>query len=114
MLCGVVTDLLRASMNAPLPEPDPNEIISVRVNFYGHVQGVGFRYQTCRIADHYDVCGTVKNLSDGSVELIAQGKPETVSSFIQSVHQGLKSNISRSEEKALSPQPGLQGFRVAY
>ena len=40
---------------------------------YGVVQGVGFRYFTCREAEKIGVTGSVKNLSDGSVLVVAEG-----------------------------------------
>ncbi|MFI2563753.1 acylphosphatase [Paenarthrobacter sp. NPDC018779] len=39
----------------------------------GVVQGVGFRYWTARKADELMLRGTVRNRSDGSVELVAEG-----------------------------------------
>ncbi|HPF17192.1 MAG TPA: acylphosphatase [Thermotogota bacterium] len=44
---------------------------------YGHVQGVGFRYFTFRMAQTYGIKGSVRNLSDGSVEVLAQSDDET-------------------------------------
>ena len=41
---------------------------------YGIVQGVGFRYFVYRLANKYGINGSVKNLSDGSVEVILEGK----------------------------------------
>ncbi len=43
----------------------------------GMVQGVGFRYHTQIKARELGIKGWVKNRSDGSVEVIAEG-PETV------------------------------------
>ena len=49
--------------------------MKVRKHFYfsGRVQGVGFRYQACRIARSLGLAGYVKNLWDGRVELESQG-----------------------------------------
>jgi len=44
--------------------------------FSGHVQGVGFRYTVKNIAQRHDVCGYVRNMPDGRVELVMEG-PET-------------------------------------
>lgn len=45
---------------------------------YGNVQGVGFRATTCSIANELRLTGTVRNMSDGSVEIYAQGSQEVL------------------------------------
>lgn len=55
------------------------------VHFRGHVQGVGFRF-TCRsLARGYCVTGVVKNLPDGSVQLLAEGERPEVEAFIKAI-----------------------------
>lgn len=49
--------------------------------FRGRVQGVGFRITTCEVATRCGVFGTVRNLSDGSVEVVAQGTREALEKF---------------------------------
>ena len=48
-------------------------VYSIKCWFEGHVQGVGFRYQTVAIAKGYDVTGTVSNMDDGRVFIHAEG-----------------------------------------
>lgn len=60
-------------------------MIAKRVIFSGRVQGVGFRYTTKEIATGFDVCGTVKNLIDGTVELEVMGEPEEVEAYLQHI-----------------------------
>ena len=43
------------------------------IHYSGRVQGVGFRYQTHRVAAGFEVTGTVRNLPNGRVELVAEG-----------------------------------------
>jgi len=48
------------------------------IHFEGRVQGVGFRYQTLRVAQEFEVSGYVQNLADGRVCLEAEGqRPES-------------------------------------
>ena len=56
-----------------------------RVIYSGMVQGVGFRYTARRIAQGYDVAGYVRNLPDGTVELVVQGEPGEVERFLNAV-----------------------------
>lgn len=65
--------------------------------FEGHVQGVGFRYQTLNVAKGFEVTGTVQNLSDGRVHLYAEGDEAEVRAFQSSVADELK-NFIRSVE----------------
>ena len=54
--------------------------IAKQIIFSGRVQGVGFRFVTHRIAQRYDITGQVKNLPDGSVEVVCTGSSLTVHS----------------------------------
>ena len=47
----------------------------------GHVQGVGFRWATRQQALQRGLCGWVQNCSDGSVEILAKGAENSLSSF---------------------------------
>jgi len=43
----------------------------------GEVQGVGYRFFAQRAAARHQVLGYVRNLSDGRVEALAEGTPES-------------------------------------
>ncbi len=62
-------------------------MLAKQVIFEGRVQGVGFRYSVKDLARGFDVCGWVKNLADGSVELQVMGDQAEVDSFIQEIAQ---------------------------
>jgi acylphosphatase len=47
----------------------------------GLVQGVGFRYYALRRAQERGVVGYVRNLSDGRVEVVAEGAEEALESL---------------------------------
>jgi acylphosphatase len=84
------------------------------VHYTGRVQGVGFRYTVCRIAEALDVTGYVKNLPGGCVELVAEGAPQVISQFHERICQKMKGNIT-NHELTESPATGdYTNFDIAY
>jgi acylphosphatase len=84
------------------------------VYFSGNVQGVGFRYTTCRIADKYDIAGHVKNLPDGRVECVVEGKTSEIRAFLDDLKGQMGSYIRDSQEQSAPPSRHFSGFSVAY
>lgn len=58
-----------------------------RFLFSGKVQGVGFRYTAKELAEKYPVCGYVRNLPDGRVELVVQGRQEDVDGLVTDIRR---------------------------
>ena len=54
----------------------------------GKVQGVAYRDFTQRVAKDCELTGWVKNREDGTVEVLAQGLPDNLKSFIEQLHEG--------------------------
>ncbi|QLL69738.1 acylphosphatase [Lactobacillus sp. 3B(2020)] len=54
----------------------------------GRVQGVGFRYFTWQLAKDAGLMGTVRNLDDGRVEIVAQGPAKALRQFLFSIKAG--------------------------
>ncbi|MFX0124880.1 MAG: acylphosphatase [Candidatus Hodarchaeota archaeon] len=50
----------------------------VRIYVTGRVQGVFFRAYTRDIARQLTICGYVRNLSDGRVEIVAEGTEDSL------------------------------------
>lgn len=48
------------------------------MQFYGRVQGVGFRYHATYRARELELTGWVRNEDDGSVEMEVQGDPDRI------------------------------------
>ncbi len=63
------------------------------MTYSGHVQGVGFRYTTHRIAEGFAVTGYVRNLPDGRVELIAEGTEAELEEFLKELAEQLSGHI---------------------
>tara|TARA_R110000868_G_scaffold129562_3_gene338534 strand:+ start:561 stop:872 length:312 start_codon:yes stop_codon:yes gene_type:complete len=65
---------------------DPIVTLSLRIS--GRVQGVGYRYWAVGTALRLALIGWVRNLTDGSVEALVQGKPEVVETFLAACREG--------------------------
>ena len=59
----------------------------LNVKFTGRVQGVGFRWNTKDVSRGHSVTGYIMNLSDGSVEMLAEGEKQEVLSFLAGVEK---------------------------
>jgi acylphosphatase len=58
----------------------------------GHVQGVGYRWFTKRIAEELKVTGYVRNLSNGDVEIFAQADGVSLDQLRQELMRGPSSS----------------------
>lgn len=63
------------------------------VLFSGRVQGVGFRYTACRVAENYAVTGYVRNLADGRVEAVIEGESGEIDRFLTALKSEMSANI---------------------
>lgn len=84
--------------------------------FYGKVQGVGFRKFVKKKADEIGVKGYVKNLPDGTVEVVAQADDEEIlESFLQRIKDGPeKSSVERFVRKNLDKEVEYDEFKIEY
>jgi acylphosphatase len=82
--------------------------------FTGHVQGVGFRYTTDRIAHGCRVTGYVRNLRDGRVEVVAEGEPGELDRFVAAIEQAMAGYI-RDWQRCDEPATGeFSSFSVRF
>ena len=82
--------------------------------FYsGSVQGVGFRYTAKAVASGFEVTGTVRNLSDGRVELVAEGVRDELEAFRQAIRGAGLGGLIRDENVTWSDaQNDMLGFEI--
>jgi acylphosphatase len=62
--------------------------VRVRLRIHGRVQGVFFRGSMCEEAGRLGVVGWVRNLSDGTVEAVVEGRKAAVDRLVIWAHQG--------------------------
>ena len=63
-------------------------MIELRATITGKVQGVRFRDYVQGVAGELNLVGYVKNQSDGSVFVVAQGEPEVLKALVEYLHEG--------------------------
>jgi acylphosphatase len=83
------------------------------VFYSGRVQGVGFRYTVKALTPGFEVTGTVRNLNDGRVEMIAEGEREELDAFRQAIRESGLGGMIQREEEAFGPAAGeFRGFDI--
>ena len=87
-------------------------MIRKRIYFYGHVQGVGFRYRSEHAAYALGLTGWVRNEYDGSVTMEIQGDESSIDRFIQILYQDMYIDIERMESKYIEPDEDERSFSV--
>ena len=83
------------------------------VYFSGTVQGVGFRYTTRNTAAGFDVSGYVRNLSDGRVELVAEGCPDELDGFQRAVLDAMRPYVTDSASTDGAASGEFTSFTIA-
>ena len=89
-------------------------VLQMTLYFSGRVQGVGFRYQTVRVAQEFEVSGFVRNLMDGRVELVAEGDAAEVRAFTTEVEERLGVYIRKVERQEKMGAPLFKGFTIRH
>lgn len=82
-----------------------------RVQYIGQVQGVAFRRRTEELAQHFPVSGYVRNLPDGSVELVATGDAHALTTFFARVASRMHREIVEAHATTL-PTETFVGFVI--
>ena len=81
--------------------------------YSGSVQGVGFRYTTKSVAAGFEVIGTVRNLPDGRVELVAEGACTELEAFRDAIRGAGLAGLIRDETVTWSgAQNDMHGFEI--
>ena len=86
--------------------------VRLTVIFTGHVQGVGFRYQTLKCSEQFDVKGFVRNLPDGTVELVAEGERKVVDRFHQAIETRMEGYVRERMVTFSEPVADFNCFEI--
>lgn len=88
------------------------KIIRKRIQVYGSVQGVGFRYRTENAASAVGATGWVRNEPDGSVLMEIQGTEEQIDKVFMMVSKGSYVSIQNMDAKTIPLVEDERDFRT--
>ena len=87
----------------------------VSIILSGKVQGVFFRDFARKEAEKLGVTGFVKNLQDGTVQVVAEGEEDKLNLFIRECKRGsLLSFVKNADVKFSKPTGEFEGFSIRY
>ncbi|MBL7045675.1 MAG: acylphosphatase [Parcubacteria group bacterium] len=87
----------------------------IKCKISGKVQMVMFRDFIQRKARTLALRGTVENLQDGSVEVVAQGREEDLETLIEYLNKGpFLARVLRVSVDWREPSREFEGFKIIY
>jgi acylphosphatase len=84
------------------------------VIFVGRVQGVGFRFTALAVANRFSLTGLVRNLPDGTVEMVAQGPADDVDDCIRDIKETFADHIRETNIEEIPYEPKYQDFKITF
>jgi acylphosphatase len=87
-------------------------VVRYRVLVSGRVQGVFYRDTCRRKALAHGVSGWVRNLPDGQVEAVFEGRPEDVDRLVEWAHHGPARSVVAHVAVQAEPPEGLTTFQI--
>jgi acylphosphatase len=90
-----------------------DDFIEIHATIKGRVQGVGFRVTARQYAIRLGIVGTVRNLSDGTVEIFAFGKRHMVQEMLKRLSEpDGPGKVSAIFSEEVSPPHSYSDFRI--
>ncbi len=87
----------------------------LHIIFAGRVQGVGFRRFVKDKADKYGIKGYVRNLPDGTVEVLAEGEEEILKIFFEAIENGPPlANVNGIRYEFIDKTEEHNDFKIEY
>jgi acylphosphatase len=90
------------------------KMIAREITFTGRVQGVGFRFTARRAAGRRQLTGYVRNMPNGSVEMVAQGQPKEVDDCIQDIKEYFSGYIKETKIVKIPVDSGYTDFQITF
>ncbi len=85
------------------------------ITIYGRVQGVFFRLSAKEKAEELGIQGWIKNNSDGTVSIEAEGKQKVLDAFVAWCHNGpSSSNVESIHKEQNDNLQNYSNFDIKY
>lgn len=92
-----------------------SERVRMRAIIHGRVQGVFFRDFTRTHAMRLDLFGCVRNLGNGTVEVVAEGDREALEGLLKQLYVGPSSaRVEKIDLEWSQPRGQFSSFEVRY
>ncbi|WP_457639596.1 acylphosphatase [Persephonella sp.] len=83
--------------------------------FAGTVQGVGFRHFVKTKAKEFGIKGYVRNMPDGTVEVVAEGDEEVLRKFFEAIENGPPlAEVTDIRYQFEDKEGGFTDFEILY
>ena len=89
-------------------------MVQAHIFYSGMVQGVGFRYSVLRFAEGLGLTGWVRNLSDGRVEILAEGPQEKIEELMTNLAGHFGSYIRDKQLVYQPPHNSFKNFQITH
>ncbi len=86
----------------------------IHVYYSGRVQGVGFRFSAQALAADLGLLGWVKNLADGGVELVAEGKEGDINKLLEKLDGEFSSYIRERKVNWMPANDEFTSFEIRF
>lgn len=86
----------------------------VNVHYSGRVQGVGFRFTAEAAAVDLGLTGWVKNLPDGRVELVCEGKEKDLHKVLSSIEDAFSAYIRQKDVNWMPATGEFNNFEIRF
>ena len=82
--------------------------------FIGRVQGIGFRFTAHNIANRYGLTGWVRNLPDGTVEMVARGPSDNIDDCLRNIKQAFEGYIRETKVEEITTNTQYKNFKITF
>ena len=87
-------------------------MVRAHIIFSGTVQGVGFRFTVQRYALGLGLKGRVKNLPNGSVEVLIEGSKQRIEELCRNIEDDFEGYIQNRDIRFVPVEERFENFRI--